>query len=438
MPELSNLNVHKHSEFFFPDGNIVLTTGHDPTVAFRLHKSIVNRWSPVFRGMLNALEVASDPWTFLDCDVLIFDDDPTDFERLIRVLYDGTYVSTWILQNVPSNPRFCISSRTSVDCSPTSFPRLASLLQLSHKYDIPHLKAHTLNHLLAAYPLTLSGWDSREAYAFSPSARHDRLSTLRTQRPHPLVIVGLALRVGAPHLLVPAYLDLARFPVSEIISGYTLIPSTSPTLNACSDRNYSSSFPHQSSPPNAMIHLPTVQTTAVLRGKETLQRFIADFIKASVENRVQSPMCHYIHLQVPENPLGGPQHPCAAAFARVCHELLVMTAGVSGGVDSDPLFVLQCSVEILKEDIDKSSTVLGDQDASTATGEDPARNTSYEVAPVVSGQHREERTKEGACVACIESFKQTVDAARQHIWDSLPKWFDLRKFIENGFEEGWE
>ena len=95
MPELLDHTVHKHAEFFFPDGNIVLATGVDPTHAFRLHKSIVNSWSPVFRGMLDALEVASDPWTCFGCDVLVFDDDPVDFERLIRVLCDGTYVRSW-------------------------------------------------------------------------------------------------------------------------------------------------------------------------------------------------------------------------------------------------------------------------------------------------------------------------------------------------------
>ena len=297
----------------------------------------------------------------------------------------------------------------------------------------------TLNHLLAAYPLTLSGWDAREAYAFSPSARRDRLRTLRAQRPHPLVIVSLALRVGAPHLLVPAYLDLARFPVSEIIRGYTLIPSTSATQTA--SYGYDSSSTPKNSALDPMLHLPTLQTTAVLRGKETLQRFIADFIKASVENRVQSPLCHYVHLQVPGDPLTTPVYPCAAAFARTSHELLVMTAGVSGGVDSDPLFVLKCAVEILKEgvlEVEKNGIILGTQDTPTATGEAPKRNILNDNVPEVSDQHHKDRTRKEACAACTDSFRQTVDVARQHIWDCLPKWFDLRKFIDNGFEEGWE
>jgi hypothetical protein len=92
MPEIPPCSVHKHPEFFFSDGNIVLVAGAEPTLAFRLHRGIVNRWSPVFRGMITALEVASDPWSFLGCSVLVFDDDPVDFERLIRVLCDGTYV----------------------------------------------------------------------------------------------------------------------------------------------------------------------------------------------------------------------------------------------------------------------------------------------------------------------------------------------------------
>lgn len=92
MPPVPPHIVHKHAEFFFPDGNIVLITGEDSTLGFRLHRGIVNRWSPIFRGMLDALDAASDPWTFLDCGVLVFDDDPVDFERLIRALCDGMYV----------------------------------------------------------------------------------------------------------------------------------------------------------------------------------------------------------------------------------------------------------------------------------------------------------------------------------------------------------
>jgi hypothetical protein len=71
-----------------------------------------------------------------------------------------------------------------------------------------------MNHLLAAYPLTLSGWDAREAYSFTPSARRGRLGLVRDQ----LEIVSLMLRVGA------VYLDLACFPASEIIGSYTLVP----------------------------------------------------------------------------------------------------------------------------------------------------------------------------------------------------------------------
>lgn len=103
MPQLPAHTVEKHTEFLFPDGNIVLATGGDPTLAFRLHKGIMSRWSPVFRRILDTLETLSDPFTFLSYDVLMFDDDPVDFERLIRVLCDGTYVFVVPLsqKNVP-------------------------------------------------------------------------------------------------------------------------------------------------------------------------------------------------------------------------------------------------------------------------------------------------------------------------------------------------
>jgi hypothetical protein len=326
-------------------------------------------------------------------------------------------------------------SRASINCSPENFPLLASVLQLSHKYDIPNLQTVTLNHLLAAYPLTLSEWDARESYTFPLSVRRDRLKTLRSQRPHPLVIVSLALRVRAPPLLVPAYLDLARLPVSEIIRGYTLFPLLAPTQNASSndDATACPNIP----PSYPTLHLPTLQTAAVLRGKETLQRFIADFIKASIENHVQSPLCRYFQPQVPDDPPVTVQYPCAAAFVRISHELLVMTAGVSEGVDSDPLFVLRCAVEMLKctADFDGNGTMLGAQISQKADDGGSDRDVSGDGVPGINGG---EYTKDEACVACTESFKQTVDAARNHVWNCLPKWFDLRKLIEEGFEEGWE
>jgi hypothetical protein len=235
MPQLPAHTVEKHTEFFFPDGNIVLATGGDPTLAFRLHKSIMSCWSPVFHRILDTFETLSDPFTFLSYDVLMFDNDPVDFKWLIRVLCDGMYVFI-----VPLSQKKCplflilFFPRALVDCSPTNFPVLASILQISHKYCIPHLQDHTMNHLLAAYLLTLSGWDTREAYSFTPSARRDRLGSVRDQ----LEIISLALRVGAPHGLVPLYLDLACFPAPKIICGYTLVPPvTSNTPDSSSDRD---------------------------------------------------------------------------------------------------------------------------------------------------------------------------------------------------------
>ncbi|KAF8590823.1 hypothetical protein K439DRAFT_1657172 [Ramaria rubella] len=400
MPILPTDRVDKHAEFFFPDGNLVLIVGKEAKLAFRLHRGIVNRWSPVFRNMIDALDADIDPWKFLDCDVLVFDDDPVDFERLIRVLHDGT---------------------SSLDCSSANFPLLTSLLMLSHKYNMPQLQTHTLNHLFAAYPLSLPAWDVREAYSFSPGARQDRLRELRALRPHPLAVVSLSLQLGLPHLLIPAYLDLARFPVSDIICGYTVAPSP---LILTSPKPADYTIPSESPLIPSTLHLPTLQTTAVLRGKETLQRFIADFIKSSVEKRAQSPLCRYIHLL--GDPLATPPYPCAAAFARVSHEMLIMTAGVEGGVDSDPLFVLKCAVELLKE-LSHHARGVDENDADETT-----------TFPINALSRNADIRKNGACAGCMDSFEHTVDVARRHIWNCLPKWFDLRKFLENGFDTEWD
>jgi hypothetical protein len=120
-----------------------------------------------------------------------------------------------------------------------------------------------MNHLLVAYPLTLSGWDAREAYSFTPSARRDCLGSVRDQ----LEIVSLALRVGGPHVLVPVYLDLACFPASEIIHGYTLVPpATSNTPDSSSDRDTAAaSITSISTRDRPTIHLPILQTTSLIK-----------------------------------------------------------------------------------------------------------------------------------------------------------------------------
>lgn len=116
-----------------------------------------------------------------------------------------------------------------------------------------------------------------------------------------------------------------------------------------------------------------------------------------------------------------------------------MTAGVSGGVDSDPLYVLRCAVEMLNErtaEFNRSDMVLGTQDSGME--DDTEQDISGDEVQEANDQHRGDHEKDEACVACAESFKQTVDAARNHVWSCLPKWFGLRKLIEEGFEAGWE
>lgn len=89
MPAINPHLITTHPEFFFPDGNLVLIAG---TLAFCLHRGIVNRWSPAFRSMLDALDASPDPWTLEGYGVIVLDDDPVDVERFIRALYDGTCV----------------------------------------------------------------------------------------------------------------------------------------------------------------------------------------------------------------------------------------------------------------------------------------------------------------------------------------------------------
>ncbi len=80
-PQLENF---KTTDFWFPDGNIILLV---EDIAFKVHRGQLVRHSDVFRDMFSLPPPASEtidgiPWVQLH-------DDPSDMLHLLRALYDG-------------------------------------------------------------------------------------------------------------------------------------------------------------------------------------------------------------------------------------------------------------------------------------------------------------------------------------------------------------
>ena len=78
------LENFKTTDFWFPDGNVILLV---EDIAFKVHQGQLVRHSDVFRDMFSLPPPASEtldgiPWVQLH-------DDPSDVLHLLRALYDG-------------------------------------------------------------------------------------------------------------------------------------------------------------------------------------------------------------------------------------------------------------------------------------------------------------------------------------------------------------
>ncbi|KAK7466223.1 hypothetical protein VKT23_004947 [Stygiomarasmius scandens] len=258
---------HKHivcsKDFWFTDGNIVLiastATRSDRSIqsstcstlyAFKVHRGQLARHSEVFSDLFcipQPTVTSGDEKILLqafdECPWVEMPDDAEDLYWFLRALYDGLYF--------PIAPRV----------SPDIFPFLSSVLRLSNKYIIPHLRTLCLNRLATDFPRTLDGWDRREAAATYPSTMtmlefekslmvpEDSRTPYREQDseaesqaqchplagqyrprdfyPHPFLIIQLALEMGSgtldydlttdmKQLLPSAFYDLSRYAPSRV------------------------------------------------------------------------------------------------------------------------------------------------------------------------------------------------------------------------------
>ena len=83
----------KHPEFWFTDGSLVLRAH---TTLFRVHVSQLCRKSIFFRDLFSLPQPSMpdrDERRLEGCPVLDLHDPPDDVANLVRVIYDGPYVS---------------------------------------------------------------------------------------------------------------------------------------------------------------------------------------------------------------------------------------------------------------------------------------------------------------------------------------------------------
>lgn len=151
----------RHPSFYFEDGSICLLD-RTRSYYFNVHKSFICRHSAPLRHLI---DVNADNGSFIEGKpVLQMEDDHQDLLNLLTALYDGLYVRSSESQQM--NPRLIFppaSSELKYDVN--DFHIVSSLLRLSTKYQIEHVRRDILRGMAVAWPKTLAGWEFREADA---------------------------------------------------------------------------------------------------------------------------------------------------------------------------------------------------------------------------------------------------------------------------------
>ncbi|KIJ62509.1 hypothetical protein HYDPIDRAFT_176574 [Hydnomerulius pinastri MD-312] len=339
----SYLHALVRSDIWFADGNVVLIAG---SAAFKVHRGQLQRHSEVFRDLF---EIGRPPPTkrggmVEGCPTVDLYDCPSDVHHLLVALYDGLYFS---------KPHA------------TDFSSLSSVLRLSTKYFIEHLRLQCLTRLSQDWPSTLADWDKREAAATDSSGRYAPRDALA----HPILAINLALELGLPEVLPSAFFDLSRYGPSKILQGARAFP------------------------PPPVIHLSHDSLVRTLKGRESAQLYISTFLRRALAQH-PSPSClHSAKLSsssssATQTPTPSPH--CTESFYFIQLNVLRSVGGIACGRDADPLYTLTQAAEMLER-----------KDFS-----DGVRTCGLRM-----------------CGVCKKEWKGEVGRARAEVWGMIPGWF---------------
>ncbi|KAI9463835.1 hypothetical protein HD554DRAFT_2026969 [Boletus coccyginus] len=356
---LPTLNVPKaliRSDIWFSDGNIVLVAG---SAAFKVHRGQLERHSEVFKDMFlvgraskgNKMVDGSPTVDIYDC--------PSDVYHLLVALYDGFYFPKPHARD---------------------FSALSSVLRLSTKYFIEHLRIQCLARLAHDWPTTLADWDRREAAATDASDRY----TPRDAYAHPVLAINLALELGIPEVLPSAFYDLSRYGPSRILAGARGLPPSELQTQTQGDGK----------PP--MIHLSHDSLVRTLRGRELAQLYISTFLARALEHRPSAACLYSSGMGMPPGGTAAATFQsahCAESFYFIHLNVLRSVGGIACGRDADPLYTLVQAAEMVER-----------KDFS-----DGVRTCGLKM-----------------CGVCKREWKGEVGRARREVWGLIPVWFGLR------------
>lgn len=169
----------RHPDIWFSDGNIALVAGD---FYFTVHQGVLCRHSELFAELIKKIKVEDSQTRLIDgLLVLMLNDQPKDLARFLIALYDGVYV-----------PQSCcdvalliwMTHSSDLKHDVKSFDTISSLLRLSTKYGVKHIRRDLLQGMSVVWPRTLGAWELRETEATDSSG----LYKPRSVYPHPMSV----------------------------------------------------------------------------------------------------------------------------------------------------------------------------------------------------------------------------------------------------------
>jgi len=140
----------QHCDPWVEDGNVDVVSADD-SKAFRVHRSILSRYSQVFKDMFAASHEGES--SIEGCPVVRLQDAADDIEHVLCALYGRGYH----IRRVPATT--------------VPFPVVAAFLRLGKKYEIKELYEEARACLMSDFPDTLSSWQSRTTSIVSSSRK---------------------------------------------------------------------------------------------------------------------------------------------------------------------------------------------------------------------------------------------------------------------------
>ncbi|KAF9034383.1 hypothetical protein BJ165DRAFT_1396182 [Panaeolus papilionaceus] len=134
---------YQRGSIWFDDGGLILVAGN---IQFRVHASLLSRFSSVFQDMLSVPQPPNPEGTIEGCPVVHLHDSPKDLEYVLTAIYDNPY-----------------SADIDSPIKPMKFSMVSALLRLGNKYDIPQFRDHALSRLRHVYPCAYNPIFNRKA-----------------------------------------------------------------------------------------------------------------------------------------------------------------------------------------------------------------------------------------------------------------------------------